>query len=218
MMRTIVPVVVSVMFGVACSAADGKPLKVFILAGQSNMQGHVPVRTFESMADDPKTTPLLKDMRDADRKPYVCQKVWISSIGCAGNDTTEQTGKLKAGFVLPKNTMHDWNLGATGMRGWMCCDKLVTSVARQLSVTKIEANSPADGVIAVGDLILGVGGKEFSVDPRTELGQSLTAAETEAGDGKLVLTRWRAGKTDKVTLKLPVLGSYSATAPFDCPK
>jgi len=98
MMRTIVPVVVSVMFGVACSAADGKPLKVFILAGQSNMQGHVPVRTFESMADDPKTAPLLKDMRDADGKPYVCQKVWISSIGCAGNDTTEQTGKLTTGF------------------------------------------------------------------------------------------------------------------------
>ena len=30
-----------------------KPLKVFILAGQSNMQGHVKVSTFDSMADDP---------------------------------------------------------------------------------------------------------------------------------------------------------------------
>ena len=42
--------------------------------------------------------------------------------------------------------------------------------------------------------------------------------ETEAGGGKLMLTRWRAGKTDEVMLKLPVLGSYSPTAPFDCPK
>lgn len=145
--------------------------------------------------------------------------VLISSLAYS-EDKGEQTQQpdFTKGDVIPKNAMHDWNLGATGMRGWMYCDKLVTSVARQISVTKVEANSPADGVIAVGDLILGVGGKEFSVDPRTELGQALTAAETEAGGGKLVLTRWRAGKTDEVTLKLPVLGSYSATAPFDCPK
>ena len=34
--------------------------------------------------------------------------------------------------------------------------------------------------MAVGDVILGVGGKAFSVDPRTEMGQALTAAESEA--------------------------------------
>ncbi len=75
-----------------------KPLKVFILAGQSNMQGHVNVSTFDSLADDPKTAPILKEMRDADGKPRVCEKVWISSIGCAGDDTTEQKGKVTAGF------------------------------------------------------------------------------------------------------------------------
>ena len=32
--------------------------------------------------------------------------------------------------VVPKNAKHDWNLGATGLRGWMYCDKLVTSDAR----------------------------------------------------------------------------------------
>jgi alpha-galactosidase len=75
-----------------------KPLKVFILAGQSNMQGHANVSTFDSLADDPKTAPILKEMRNADGKPIVCEKVWISSIGCAGDDTTEQKGKLTAGF------------------------------------------------------------------------------------------------------------------------
>lgn len=75
-----------------------KPVKVFILAGQSNMQGHVNVSTFDSLADDPKTAPILKEMRDADGKPRVCEKVWISSIGCAGDDTTEQKGKVTAGF------------------------------------------------------------------------------------------------------------------------
>ena len=76
----------------------GKPLKVYILAGQSNMQGHANVSTFDIMAGDPKTAPLLKEMRRSGSKPIVCDKVWISSIGCAGDDTTEQTGKLTTGF------------------------------------------------------------------------------------------------------------------------
>ena len=75
-----------------------KPLKVYILAGQSNMQGHANVSTFDSMADDPKTAPILKEMRNADGTPRVCRHVWISSIGCADDDTTEQTGKVTAGF------------------------------------------------------------------------------------------------------------------------
>jgi hypothetical protein len=46
--------------------AAEKPLKVFILAGQSNMQGHAHVRTFDAMDLDPKTAPILKEMRNAD--------------------------------------------------------------------------------------------------------------------------------------------------------
>ncbi len=78
-----------------------RPLKVFILAGQSNMQGHANVSTLDSMADDPKTAPILKEMRNADGTPRVCDKVWISSVGCAGDgwsDVIEQKGKLTAGF------------------------------------------------------------------------------------------------------------------------
>ncbi len=81
-------------------AAD-KPLKVFILAGQSNMQGHVNVSTFDFLAEDPRTAPLLSEMRDPDGKPRVCQRVWISSIGCLGDaysDIREQKGKLTTGF------------------------------------------------------------------------------------------------------------------------
>ena len=77
------------------------PLQIFILAGQSNMQGHANVSTLDSLADDPKTAPILKEMRNADGIPRVCQKVWISSVGCAGDgysDVIEQTGKLTAGF------------------------------------------------------------------------------------------------------------------------
>lgn len=75
--------------------AQEKPLKVLILAGQSNMQGHAHVRTFDPMGLDPKTAPILKEMRNADGTPRVCEKVWISSIGCAEE---EQVGKLTAGY------------------------------------------------------------------------------------------------------------------------
>ncbi len=122
------------------------------------------------------------------------------------------------GDRIPAGAKHDWNLGATGARGWMFCDKMVTSDARQVAITKVENGSPADGLLSVGDVLLGVGGKPFSHDPRTELGKALTAAESDAGGGKLALTRWRAGKSEEIVVKLPVLGNYSATAPYACPK
>lgn len=122
------------------------------------------------------------------------------------------------GDKIPKKARKDWNLGPTGLRGWMFCDELVTTDARQIAVTTVDKGSPADGVIAVGDVLLGAGGKLFSFDPRTELGRAITAAETEEGGGKLALTRWRAGKSEEVVVKLPVMGSFSVTAPFDCPK
>ena len=77
------------------------PLKVFILAGQSNMQGHADLSTFDYVGKDPLTAPILAAMRDAEGKPKVCDKVWISSIGCGGNqysDMLVKTGKLTAGF------------------------------------------------------------------------------------------------------------------------
>ncbi len=122
------------------------------------------------------------------------------------------------GGEIPDGANHDWNLGATGLRGWMYTSQMSTADARQICITKVAKGSPADGIIAVGDVILGVGGKAFSYDPRTEFGKALTAAEAEAGGGKLSLIRWRAGKTETVIVMLPVLGTYSATAPYNCPK
>jgi hypothetical protein len=83
-----------------------KPLKIYILAGQSNMQGHASIDTFDSMAGDPKTAPLLKEMLDREGKPKVCERVWITSVGCQGDaytDLTEAKGKLTAGFGAPNN-------------------------------------------------------------------------------------------------------------------
>ena len=122
------------------------------------------------------------------------------------------------GDKIPAGANHDWTLGATGTRGWMFSNKLVTTDARQIAITQVAKDSPADGILAVGDVILGVGGAPFSYDPRTELGKALTTAESETSGGNLSLIRYRTGKTENVILKLPVLGTYSATAPYDCLK
>jgi Carbohydrate esterase, sialic acid-specific acetylesterase len=79
-------------------AAEKKPLQVFILAGQSNMQGHAKISTIEHVGMDPATKPMFDAMVGADGKPKVCERVWISSIGCGKDPQEEQTGKLTAGF------------------------------------------------------------------------------------------------------------------------
>ncbi len=80
-----------------CAAA---PLKVFIMAGQSNMEGHAKIETFDYIGDDPATAPLLKQMRNADGAPTVCDHTWISYYTGKydGSANGEGTGKLTAGF------------------------------------------------------------------------------------------------------------------------
>lgn len=77
-----------------------KPLKVFILSGQSNMEGHAEISTFDYIGKDPLTAPLLKEMRNPDGSPRVCDKVWMSYLTGPydGSANGEGLGKLTAGF------------------------------------------------------------------------------------------------------------------------
>lgn len=75
------------------------PLKVFILCGQSNMQGHAHVSTFDVIGMDPKTKPMLEKMVDADGEPRVLENVWISSLGSSAE---VKTGQLTAGYGADK--------------------------------------------------------------------------------------------------------------------
>lgn len=120
------------------------------------------------------------------------------------------------GESIPASAAHDWNLGPTGARGWMHSKGGENREAKQIFITKVAAGSPCDGVLAVGDVLLGVSGKNFVINPREEIGRAITAAE--AKDGKLAFTRWRSGKSEEVVVPLRVLGSYSATSPYDCTK
>jgi hypothetical protein len=117
-----------------------------------------------------------------------------------------------------KDDAHDWTLGPSGARGWIYTSHGHSADARQILVTDVAPKSPADGVLAVGDVILGIDGQAFLGDARVQFARALMTAETEPGGGRLRLLRWRDGASAEVTLQLPVLGSYSATAPCDCPK
>jgi hypothetical protein len=153
---------------------------------------------------------------------HLCAAVFLTALliaPCEG--ARKQKMKypdLTRGEPIPEGATHDWNLGATGARGWMYSENLTTAYARQIAVTEVAEGSPAEGVLEVGDVILGVAGRAFSYDPREEFGRALTAAEARRGGGKLELLRWRDGDTEAVTMQLPVLGAYSETAPYGCPK
>ncbi|MDG2124765.1 MAG: DUF6288 domain-containing protein [Verrucomicrobiales bacterium] len=149
----------------------------------------------------------------------------LAALACLVATTTQAAGPAKPiampdftnGDAIPAGAAHDWNLGATGARGWMFSDKMVTSDARQIRITKVHPDSPADRVLEVGDVILGVAGTPFEQDPRTEFGRALTMSEA-GGKGRLPLIRWRDGRKENVFLKMPVLGGYSPTAPYRCAK
>ncbi len=144
------------------------------------------------------------------------------------------TGQTYAGESPPELTKNNkvnreqtYNLGATGLRGWIYTKAAsnldgiqgrTTTASRQILVTHVGAKSPADGVIQVDDVILGVGGTPFADDARKSIAVAIQNAEKDANKGVLKLTRWRAGKTDEVQITLNVLGSYSVTAPYSCPK
>jgi len=93
--QTIVLLFLTMLIGICSGRVMAKPLKVYILAGQSNMDGHAKVSTFDHIGMDPKTAPILKEMRAADGTERVCNKVWISAIGIADK---ERHGKLMAGY------------------------------------------------------------------------------------------------------------------------
>jgi hypothetical protein len=75
------------------------PTKVFILVGQSNMEGHAKAETIDYIGEDPATAPLLKRMKGPDGKaPAEGEGVWISYFTGIGEKNGEGFGKLTTGY------------------------------------------------------------------------------------------------------------------------
>lgn len=77
--------------------AGAAPLKVYILAGQSNMEGHAKLSSFDHIGMDPKTAPILAEMRGEDGEPTVLDDVWIT-YRTGKEEDQPGVGKLTAGF------------------------------------------------------------------------------------------------------------------------
>lgn len=124
-----------------------------------------------------------------------------------------------------------YNLGPTGLRGYIHVSRrpgdgpngTMTGESRQILVTV--ASAPADKVLQVDDVILGVAwgpGRKavpaFVSDARKAFGNAITEAEKKQHGGVLRVKRWRAGEVRDVSINLPVMGTYADTAPFTCKK
>ena len=133
------------------------------------------------------------------------------------------------GSATPKYA-DTFNLGPTGLRGWIHChfngfdlaaSGRISDASRQILVTV--ASTPGSAVVAVDDVILGAVAASsgtvpsFTSDARKAFGTAVTNAE-KIGAGTLRVKRWRAGTTSEVNITIPTLGDYSATAPYNCPK
>lgn len=76
-----------------------KPLQVYVLVGQSNMQGHAHVRSLDHMALLDVCQQTLSKIRDKDGTPRVHSDVWISYLSAGG----VKTGQLTTGFGADEN-------------------------------------------------------------------------------------------------------------------
>ncbi|MFK7911653.1 MAG: DUF6288 domain-containing protein, partial [Akkermansiaceae bacterium] len=121
------------------------------------------------------------------------------------------------------------NLGPTGIRARIYPDK-----ANQLAVKYVfqDKQSPAKGLVQIGDIIVGANGKKFKAKHR--FGRNLRGGggwdgpmmelaghieDSQGKDGKLNLIVWPLGvKSDEkvVTVPLRVVGRFAETFPYNC--
>ena len=142
--------------------------------------------------------------------------------------------KLRSHYDLEmENTLQTvpWllNLGPTGIRARIYPEK-----ANQLAVKYVfqDKQSPAKGLIQIGDIIVGANGKKFKTShrfgrnlrggggwdgPMMELAAHLE--DSQGSDGKLNLIVWPLGlKSDEKTVTIPlrVVGRFADTFPYNC--
>ena len=91
---------------VFASFSAANPLKVYILAGQSNMEGHAKLSSFDHIGMDPKTAPILKEMRGASGEPVELEDVWIT-YRTGKEEDQAGVGKLTSGFGARRVSTED---------------------------------------------------------------------------------------------------------------
>ena len=93
-------------------AEDG-PIQVFILAGQSNMQGHAALRTVEYLVYNKETAPEYEHLKDRMGAWVERRDVWVWTTD------GERAGYLKPGFGA-----NEWKIGPELGFGWTVGERL----------------------------------------------------------------------------------------------
>lgn len=75
------------------------PLKVFVLVGQSNMEGHAKLSTIPHIGMDPNGKAMMSEILGDDGTPNVIDDVWISYLSTKG----VKSGQLTTGFGADEN-------------------------------------------------------------------------------------------------------------------
>ena len=92
----------SLLLGLTPSLPLQEPLQVYILAGQSNMEGHAHVRVLDYLGEDPATVPLLAEMKNPDGSHRLIADTWISFLtgdsGRIDGNNREVHGQLTVGY------------------------------------------------------------------------------------------------------------------------
>lgn len=102
-MRSAITMALVAATALSAANAAAKPLKVYILVGQSNMQGQAAETTLAGLAMDPETKPLYDKLVDGNGKTRVHENVSIAAFSRTDSwgkigDCVEKHGPLTVGY------------------------------------------------------------------------------------------------------------------------
>lgn len=196
----------ALVFSNATLAFAGEPLKIFILAGQSNMVGHARAHTIATLyqSDNPRDQKLIQLVFDKNGK--LSKKTLEEQLN-RGRNLDQLTGgisneKLKAMKAGPEKTALEAKVKKLKDEHEAYKEKISSSC---LVSDRVYINSIADGNKKSGKLGVGYGGDGKKIGP--EYGFGLSIAKKMDGPILLIKTSW-GGKSLNYNFRPPSAGAY----------
>lgn len=209
-MHRILALSLSMLFLMACTPIlAGDRLKVFILAGQSNMVGHARAHTIATLiaSDDPKDKELLELVFGPDHELSL---EMLDQQLAQGRKLDELTGgisqsKIKAMNPGPEKSALEANVKKLKDAHEAYKQKIHSSC---MVSDRVYINSIADRNKKSGPLSVGYGGDAKKIGPEYAFGLSM--AKKLDGPILLIKTSW-GGKSLNYNFRPPSVGAYELT-------
>ena len=212
MKRTMIAVVIALMLGATVQAADG-PLKVFILAGQSNMVGHSRGHTMATLfnADGPRDQALIDLVFGKDAKISKKQFDEIRGLARQLNELTGGIGDPKIKAMTDAAQKAAAEAEAERMKASLEAYKKDVEAASAVS-DRVYINSISDSNRKSGKLGIGHAGHgPTSIGPEYAFGLSI--AQKIDGPILLIKTSW-GGKSLNYDFRPPSLPDFKTTPEY----